>query len=77
MSKPRKKRSDIDQVYDGEWQTTDTTGRFTEICCDCSLTHHVQIKVEKDGTIKWRCWRDNKQTKPHRRNFKNTAAKIP
>lgn len=74
MSKPRKR--DVAQVYDGEWQTVDSRGRFTEICCDCSLTHHVEVKVGPDGKIKWRCWRDDKQTKQHRKRFQNTAAKI-
>lgn len=76
MSKPRRKRKDFDQVIEGEWQLYDPKQILYEICCDCSLTHRMQIKVEKDGTIRWRCWRDDKQTKINRRKFRNTAASI-
>ena len=68
---------DWSQVYDGKWQSVALDGKFTEICCDCSLTHQVEIKVLKNGKIQWRCWRDDKQTKRHRRKFKNVAASIP
>jgi hypothetical protein len=68
---------DYDQVYDGKWQRVGPDGKFTEICCDCSLTHQVEIRVLKNGSIRWRCWRDDKQTKRYRKQFKNTAASIP
>lgn len=64
------------QVYDGKWQSVAKDGTFTEICCDCSLTHKMEIKVLKNGRIRWRCWRDEAQTTAHRRRFKNTAAQI-
>ena len=33
MSKPRRKRRDIDQVYDGEWQEVGSDGTFTGAFC--------------------------------------------
>jgi hypothetical protein len=77
MSKPRRKRSDIDQVYDGEWQTTDETGRFTEICKTALLPIRCKSRWRKTApsngaagatTSRPNCTDADSKTQPRRSN---------
>jgi hypothetical protein len=75
MARPRKR--DYDQVVDRKWQVSKRGEYFEFICCDCSLTHGVELRADENGDVKWRMWRNDRSTKANRRRFKTTAAAIP
>ena len=49
-----------------EW---DITGTSKMSCCDCKLTHVIQVRVVK-GRVKMRAWRDPKATAARRRKLR-------
>ena len=55
-------------VGDNEWFHIPRKG-IKHGCCDCSLIHDVDFKIDKDGKI-WTRWRRNaKATSASRRQF--------
>lgn len=57
-----------EQAYDDEWFAPGHR-KFKHMCCDCSLVHTVDFKVDKDGSV-WTRWkRDNRATAAARRHF--------
>jgi hypothetical protein len=73
----RPKRRDYDHVADRKWETSKRGEYVHLICCDCGLTHSVEMRADEDGDVKWRMWRNDRSTKANRRRFKTTAAAIP
>ena len=41
----KKIKSDFDQVYEGMLLTFDEGQEIEFQCCDCSLVHHIKIKI--------------------------------
>jgi hypothetical protein len=53
------------QVEEGEWVDIVRRG-FVMVCCDCRLTHTMNLKI-KDRKTHLQCFRDDKETKRLRR----------
>ena len=65
-------RSDIIQVYDGQWLTLGQ-GIYRS-CCDCGLTHREDYRIRK-GKVQRRVYRDTKQTRNERRRVRRSWKK--
>ena len=55
------KRSDYYHVTDGEWIVVPRRG-FKEMCCDCSLVHRLNFRLNKVGQIEIQTFRDSRAT---------------
>jgi len=51
-----------------EWIRPKLKG-FRDACCDCSLVHEMQFKIDTDGRIIFRARRDKRATAAARRQF--------
>jgi hypothetical protein len=53
---------------DGEW--FEPRGNYKQSCCDCGLVHAMQFRVNKNGRIEFRAFRDRRATAAKRRHMK-------
>jgi hypothetical protein len=62
----------VTQIWDGIWyRVANGKPPYHHICCDCSLTHLVEFKVENG--IVWERWTvDKAETKRQRKAAKGT-----
>lgn len=56
------------QMTDGEWLPVPKRG-FKEQCCDCSLVHKLNFRVNARGRIEIQVFRDARATAAARRAF--------
>jgi hypothetical protein len=66
-----KERSVYDVIADGDWMHVPSRGLHLA-CCDCSLTHDLRAKVDKQGRVWVKLTRNNRRTSALRRVFKFT-----
>ncbi len=52
----------------GEW--VPLRGKINVVCCDCSLTHVYEFKLDDKKLLWMRGWRDNRATANRRRSKK-------
>lgn len=57
-------KRNVQQVFEGEWLEWKRHERW--ICCDCSLTHTVEVR-KRNGKLEARMFRDNRSTGQFRR----------
>jgi hypothetical protein len=63
------KKSEYYQVTDGEWIRVPKRG-YKEQCCDCSLVHRMNFKVDEKGRIFVQTFRDHRATGGARTRFR-------
>jgi hypothetical protein len=73
---PRRRSRDYDRVIDKRWNISKRGEYFHFICCDCALTHAVELRSREDGDVDWRMWRVDRVTRRNRKRFQITAAEI-
>lgn len=56
------------QVTDGEW--VDVRRKHSHACCDCGLTHDIEIRVKKNGHIDIKYTTNRRATAAARKAFK-------
>jgi hypothetical protein len=62
------RKSDYEQVYDGEWFAVTRRGHKSQ-CCSCGLVHRYDYRV-RDSAIELRATVDKRATAAVRRGFK-------
>ena len=67
MSRKRREPSrNTVQLWDGEWH--DAGADYYHVCCDCSLTHYVEFRIDTDsGKLQSRWAVDQKMTAKERK----------
>jgi hypothetical protein len=68
---------DVTHVRNGKWHRANKNEQFKLICCDCCLTHWVEIGVNDRGELRYRMRRDDKETRKYRKRFGSTNAVVP
>lgn len=59
------------QVTDGEWIRVPRRG-YKEMCCDCSLVHRLNFRVNAKGHIEIQTFRDGRATGGARKGYRFT-----